>query len=103
VSADLWTERQTELEAARERPQEEGYAAAIRQIADLAGVPAEQAAKTLAAIEAQPGVTRELLMRRIAEVWLGGSGRLIEQIRVCSHNSHSVSLVIAARGQPVGH
>jgi hypothetical protein len=45
-------------------------AAAIRQIADLAEVPEEEAAKTLAAIEAQPNVTRELVMRRFAEAWL---------------------------------
>ncbi len=32
--------------------------------------PKEEAAKTLAAIEAEPNMTRELLMRRIAEAWL---------------------------------
>ena len=72
VSADLLTELRAEIDAARERPQEEGHAAAIQHVADLAGVPEEEAAKSLAAIEAQPSVTRELLMRRIAEAWLEG-------------------------------
>jgi hypothetical protein len=38
VPADLLTELRAELDAALERPQEEGHAAAVRQIADLAGV-----------------------------------------------------------------
>jgi len=66
------TELQTEIQAARGRPQEESHAAAVRQIADLAGVDRERAAEALAAIEAQPTVTRELMMRRIAEAWLEG-------------------------------
>lgn len=32
----------------------------------------EQAGETLAAIEAQPTITRELLMRRFVETWLEG-------------------------------
>ncbi len=72
VPADLLTELQAEIETARTIPQDVGDAAAIRQIADLAEVPEEEAAKTLAAIEAQPNVTQELLMRRIAEAWLAG-------------------------------
>lgn len=66
------TELQAEIEAAKERPQVEGHVAAIRQIADLAGVDPEKAAEVLATMEAQPKVTRELLMRRIAEAWLEG-------------------------------
>ena len=62
VPAELVTEPQFELAAARERPQEEGRATAIQHIADLAGVQEEEAAQTLAAVEAQPTVTRELLM-----------------------------------------
>ncbi len=72
VPATLLTELQAEIEAARERPQQQGHVTAVRQIADLAGVSEEQAADTLAAIEAQPSVTREMLMRRIAEAWLEG-------------------------------
>ena len=50
-------------------------APAVRQIADLAGVDQEKAAEALPAIEAQRAVTRELLMRRIAEKWLEGQRR----------------------------
>jgi CheY-like chemotaxis protein len=45
VPADLLAEPQAEIEAAKERPQNEGHAAAIRQIADLAGVDPEKAAE----------------------------------------------------------
>ncbi len=72
MPADLLTELQAEFEAARKKPQEEGHAAAIQHIADLAGVPEEEAAKTLATMEAQPRVTQELLMRRFVEAWLEG-------------------------------
>ncbi len=72
VSADLLADLQAEFETARERPQGEAHAAAIQHIADLGGVPEEEAAGTLAAMEAQPTVTRELLMRRFAEAWLAG-------------------------------
>ena len=61
---------QAEFEAARATPQDAGHADAIRQIAALAGVPEEEAGETLAAIEAQPAVTREVLMHRFAEAWL---------------------------------
>ena len=67
VPASLLTELQTEIQAAKGRPQAEGHAAAVQQIADLADVDREKAAEALASIEAQPTVTRELLMRRIAE------------------------------------
>jgi hypothetical protein len=72
MSADLLTELRAEFDAARERPQEEGHAAAVQHIAGLAGVSEEEAAKTLAVIEAQPSVTQELLMRRFMEAWLEG-------------------------------
>ncbi len=48
------------------------WAAAIQHIADRAGVPEEEAAKTLEAIEGQPSVARELLMRQFVEAWLEG-------------------------------
>ncbi len=75
VPAGLMAELQSEIEAAKERPQDEGHATAIRQIADLAGVDPEKAAKVLATLVAQPTVTREPLMRRIAEAWLAGQSR----------------------------
>lgn len=64
VSADLPTELQVEFEATRKAPQWEGHAAAVRQIAELAGIPEDQAAET------QRDGMRELLMRRIADAWL---------------------------------
>ncbi len=82
VPEALLTELQAEIEAAKERPQEEGHAAAIRQIASLAGVDPEKAAEVLATMEAQPTVTRELLMRRIAEAWLEGQRRAYLQSRL---------------------
>jgi hypothetical protein len=71
VPGDLLTELQAELVAARESPQGEGHAAANRQIADLADVDREKAAEALAAIEAQPTVTQELMMRRVPKVSVG--------------------------------
>ena len=75
VPATLLGELQAEIKTARERPQEESHAAAVRHIADLAAVNQERVAEALAGIEAQPRVTRELLMRQIAEAWLEGQRR----------------------------
>jgi len=75
VPSELLTNLQAAVEVERAVSQEAGHATAIRQIADTAGVPESQAAETLAAIEAQPRATRELLMRRIAEAWLEGQRR----------------------------
>ncbi len=72
VSADLLTEFRDAFEAAQLTPEVAGYAAAIWEIAKIAGVSEAQAAETLAAIEAQSEVTRERLLRRIAEAWLEG-------------------------------
>ncbi len=72
VPAGLLTELQAEIETAKARPQKEGHAEAVRQIADLAGVDPERAAELLATMGAQPPVTRELVMRRIADKWLDG-------------------------------
>jgi DNA-directed RNA polymerase specialized sigma subunit len=72
VPSSLLTELQAEIEAARERPQEEGRAEAVQDIAEKLGIPLKQAEHMLATLEAQPTVTRELLMRRIAEAWLEG-------------------------------
>ncbi len=70
VPAELVTQLHSELEAVRERSEEEARAAAIQHIADLAVVPEKVAAKTLAAVEARPGVTREVLVRRFVEASL---------------------------------
>jgi hypothetical protein len=67
VPAALLADLQAEFEVARKRPREEGDAAAIRHIADLASVPEDEARSALEAIEAQPAATREMLMRRFAE------------------------------------
>ena len=72
VPAELLTELQAEFEVARASSQDEGHAAAIQHIADLAGVPETEARTTLEAIEAQPAVTQQLLMRRFVEPWLEG-------------------------------
>jgi hypothetical protein len=54
------------FEAVRTTPQEERRAAAIQHITEIAEIPSEQEAWALESIEAQPSVTREVLMRRIA-------------------------------------
>ena len=72
VPEALLTDLHAEIAAAKERSQNEADVAAVRQIADLAGVDPEQAAEVLAAMEAQPEVTRELVLRQIAEAWLEG-------------------------------
>ncbi len=75
LSADLLPELQTELEAARESPQDEGHVAAVRDIAEKLNIPLVRAEHMLTSLEAQPTVTRELMMRRIAEAWLEGQRR----------------------------
>ncbi len=62
VSAELLAELQAEF-AALERPAKDSEAAAIQHIADLAAVPEVEARSVLQIIEAQPAVTRELLLR----------------------------------------
>lgn len=71
VPADPLIDLQAEFDAARERPQDEGYAAAVQHIADLAAVPEKEAVQTLGAIEARPKVTRDA-ERRFVEAWLEG-------------------------------
>ena len=44
--------------------------AAVREIANLAGIPPEQAAAVFGALQQLPGVAQEGLARRIAEAWL---------------------------------
>ena len=75
VSVDLLTELQAEIEAAKEIPQAQSYANAVQDIAEIAGVPEDEARSALESIEAQPSVTQELLMRRFVEAWLEGQRR----------------------------
>ncbi len=72
VPADLLTELREEIEAAKDRSQEESHARAVRDIADRLWIRVEVVDQALKALESQPGVTRELLMRRLAEAWLEG-------------------------------
>ncbi len=44
-------------------------------MAERLGIPLGEADRALDALEAQPTVTRELLMRQIAEAWLEGQRR----------------------------
>jgi hypothetical protein len=70
VSVDLLTELQAEFEAARDRPQEQSHADAVQDIAVELQMRMEEVETGLAALETQPRVIREVLMRRIAEAWL---------------------------------
>ncbi len=72
VSEALLTELQAECEAAQEKPQAEAHAAAIQHLAILVGEAEERVRSVLEAIDAQPTVTREFLLRRFAEAWLEG-------------------------------
>ncbi len=72
VSADLLAELRAGMEAARERPQEEGHALAVQDIAERLGLPVDQAEMMLCALQSQLPVTQELLLRGIVEVWLTG-------------------------------
>jgi len=70
VSADLLLELQAVIEATRGVPQDEGEAAAIRQMAELVRISETGAAKALAAIDAGRPEVRQRLLRRIVEAWL---------------------------------
>ncbi len=70
MPADLLTDLRAEFEAARTRPQGESHVAAVQGLADIAGVAEGEASSALEAIEAQPAVTRALVMRQIAAAWL---------------------------------
>ena len=48
---------------------------AVQEIAERLAVPVERIEHLLAVFEAQPTVTRQLLLRRIAEAWLAGQRR----------------------------
>lgn len=69
VPADLLTELRAEIAEARERLPEEWHALAVRELAERFGLPVDKLQELLAALEAQPNVTRELLLHRFAEAW----------------------------------
>lgn len=79
VPATLLTELQAEIVAARERPQDEAHAEAVRGIAERMQMPLEETERGLEAIEPQPTVMRELLMRRVAEAWLEGQRKAYQR------------------------
>ncbi len=72
VPANLLAELSAEFEASREKPPEQSHSDAAQDIAAEVQMPIEKVEAGLAALEAQPRVIRELLMRRIAEAWLEG-------------------------------
>ena len=72
VSADLLTELQAEIEAAQDRPQAQSQADAVQDIAVELQMPIETVEAGLAALETQPRVIREVVVRRIAKAWLEG-------------------------------
>jgi len=61
---------QAEFEAGGGAAADLPHSAAVREIAELAGIPPGQAADVLAALQQLPGVAQERLIRRIAEAWL---------------------------------
>ena len=79
VPADLLTELQSEIEAAKDLSQEEGHGTAVRDVAERLGIPVDQVEQGLSALEAQPPVTRKLFIRRIAEAWLEEQRRAHER------------------------
>jgi len=75
VPAGLLTDLQAEVGAAKDLPQEEAHARAVGEIAERLGIAEEEVEQGLKALEAQPEITREMLMRRIADAWLDGKRR----------------------------
>ena len=72
VPGALLAELRTELEQARDLSQEEGHALAVQDVAERLGLPVNRVEEMLAALESEPAVTRELLLRRFVEAWLAG-------------------------------
>ena len=70
VSADLLIELRNAITDTQDRPQAEGHAAAVHDVATRLGMPVEQAARSLENLERLPVATREAFLRRVAETWL---------------------------------
>lgn len=72
VPVDLLAELQAEFEASRAKPPEQSRTDAVWDLAVELQMPIEKVEAGLAALEVEPKVIRELLMRRIAEKWPKG-------------------------------
>jgi len=70
VSADLLTDLRAEICRGRERPPADRHAFAVQELAERFDVPVDRLTELLAALEAQPSVTRELFLPRS---WRRGS------------------------------
>ena len=70
VSADLLTELHAAIAETRERPPDERHALALMELAERVNLPVDRLTELLATLEAQPTVTRELVLRRFVEAWL---------------------------------
>ena len=75
VSSDLLAELRAEFEASREKPTAQSQADAVHDIAMELQMPIEKVEAGLTALEAQPRVIREVVLRQIAERWLEGQRR----------------------------
>jgi hypothetical protein len=71
VSADLLTDLQAEIATAHGRPPENRHAVAIQQLAERFDLSVDRLKELPAGLEAQPSVTRELLLRWVVEAWFG--------------------------------
>ncbi len=76
VSADLLTELRDAITDTQDRPQAEGHAAAVHDVATRLGMPLEQAERSLENLERLPIATREAFLRRVAETWLAEQAAL---------------------------
>jgi hypothetical protein len=70
VSAALLTDLQAEITEAHEKPSDERHALAIQELAERFALSVDTFQDLLAALAAQPSVTRELLLRQFVEAWL---------------------------------
>ena len=70
VSAALLTDLQAEITEARGRPADERHRLAVQELAERFGLSVDALQEWLAALERQPSVTRELLLRQVVEAWL---------------------------------
>jgi hypothetical protein len=68
----LLTELRAELNGPRAKPREQSHSNAAQDIAVGPQMLVEKVEAGLGALEAQPRVVREVLMRRVAEAWLEG-------------------------------
>jgi hypothetical protein len=70
VSAALLTDLQAEITEARGRPADERHRLAVQELAERFDLLVDQLRDLLVNLEAQPTVTRELLLRQVVEAWL---------------------------------